>query len=242
MLSISQRVTRNIIDSYVPQKVMYHYNEIEKNQNKKTDWKNKTELEIWNELCFCILSGNVLYDLAKSVIEILNKKELLNPYWINETDNALSIIQLVLETPNFEPRKKNGELRKYRYPKKRAKQIVAAAQILYSNNNSIKNILHASNSDIDVRNFFAEQIPGLGIKESSHFLRNIGYSDSLAIIDVHMLSFLHSYAFLEIRKGIHLTTKMYLRIENLLRNFVKYHGLNLAIFDLAVWHHMRNLI
>ncbi|QLH10265.1 hypothetical protein [Nitrosarchaeum sp. AC2] len=117
-------MTRNIIDSYVPQKVMYHYNEIEKNQNKKTDWKNKTELEIWNELCFCILSGNVLYDLAKSVIEILNKKELLNPYWINETDNALSIIQLVLETPNFEPRKKNGELRKYRYPKKEQSKLL----------------------------------------------------------------------------------------------------------------------
>lgn len=232
--------TSNAFDTFIPSKIMYCYHELKSSSIEKINWEERSELEIWNELCFCVLSANVQYDLVKSVMEVMAKKDLFDPVWINNDPNASVKIEIQFNKPNFEPRKINGELRKYRYPKKRAEQIVQAARILYRDNNSIKKLLRESKSDIDIRNFFAEQIPGLGIKEASHFLRNIGYSDSLAIIDVHMLSFLRIHIFSEMNV-IHLTKKMYLRIEQLLRNFVKYHGLNLAIFDLAVWNYMRSI-
>lgn len=232
--------TSQISETFVPHKILSNYRDLSNSYIRKENWQNIPEQQVWNELCFCILSGNVLYDLAKSVVRVMNEKRLFDPLWINEEKNAEMIIYRELEKPNFEPQKLNGELRKYRYPSKRSQQIVNAAKILYSNNDTLKKKLLSFKSDIEARNFLADNIPGLGIKEASHFLRNIGYSDSLAIIDVHMLSFMKKYALLEIEEKFSLTRKMYLRIESILRNFVNFHGLNLAIFDLAVWHYMRS--
>ena len=146
---------------------------------------------------------------------------------------------LFFSQPNFEPRKKDGGLRKYRYPQKRSEEIINAAQILYANS-SIKKILNNSTSDIAVRNFLVNKIPGIGIKESSHFLRNIGYSNSLAIIDVHVLNFLKQYNYVDPIEVQTLTKLKYEKLEIILQNLAEFHKLDLNILDLAIWHYMRN--
>lgn len=198
-----------------------------------------SEEQLWKELCFCILSGNVAFELAKSVVDVLTERGYLDYRWMKEDSKSRITLFHELDKPNFDPRKKNGELRKYRYPRKRSAEIVRAAKTIYNDDNSIKNVLSGSSSDLDARNFFVNQISGLGIKEASHFLRNIGFTSSLAIIDVHVLSFLKEFSLVDFDANS-LTSQRYLRLEKTLRNFADYHGLNLAIFDLAVWHYMRN--
>lgn len=233
------RIIQEVCETFVPQKVLENYNEISKNLSKK-DWRLMPEEEIWYELCFCILSANVRYELASSTLKHLIKMNLLDVAWIKKEKRANNIIKKELSESHFLPLKKNGLLRKYRYPRKRAMQIVKAAKTIYSDSMTIKKILQESKSDIEARAFFVMKVSGLGIKEASHFLRNIGYSNSLAIIDVHILSFLQRFCLVRFDKKYAMTNKIYLILERIMRHFAKFHNLVLSVLDLAIWHYMRN--
>jgi N-glycosylase/DNA lyase len=79
----------------------------------------------------------------------------------------------------------------------------------------------------------------LGLKEASHFLRDIGYSADLAIIDVHIVSFLRELALIEDRWKFSITARVYDRLESIMRSIALRLGVNLAIFDMAIWIYMR---
>ena len=237
---ISVIINRQIGSSIIPESVLIHYKKIN-SQTKKHQNIEFTEEHMWQEVCFCILSANVSYDLVKSCISVLKNCGALDVKQLTKDRNALKKLQNILNSSIFEPKKKDGTLRKYRYPKIRAEQIVKAAHFIYVENKSIKQILSTFQSDVEARNYFAMNIPGLGIKEASHFLRNISHSESLAILDIHMLEFLRQRTLIQFKKGQTLTKKIYLKIETVLKNYVMFHRLNLAVFDLAVWHYMRNL-
>lgn len=238
---ISVVINKQMDCSIIPESILRHYEKVNSEIKKNDDCINFTEEHMWQEMCFCILSANVSYDLVKSCITVLNDLGCIKIKQLIHNPNSLIELQNILNSSIFEPKKKDGTLRKYRYPKVRAEQILKAAHFIYVENKSIKQILNKFESDTDVRNYLAINISGLGIKEASHFLRNIHYSDSLAILDIHMLEFLRQRTLIQFKKGQTLTKKIYLKIETVLRNYVRFHKLNLAIFDLAVWHYMRNL-
>lgn len=215
------------------------YYKLEKNYTHKKNWSVLKEKQVWKELCFCLLSGNVAFELVKSTIEVLDRKKFLDYDWILEERHSQELIFKLFSGPNFEPKKKDGQLRKYRYPKKRSEEITSAAKILYSSS-SIKQRLEESTSIIEVRNFFARQVPGIGIKEASHFLRNVGYSNTLAVIDVHVLNFLKENHFVNPSDVKNLTESRYEKLEIILQNLAEFHGLNLGVLDLAIWHYMRS--
>ena len=76
-------------------------------------------------------------------------------------------------------------------------------------------------------------VKGLGYKESSHFLRNIGFDD-YAIIDFHIVDVLVNYNLINKPKTI--TKKKYLEIENVLKRLAKETNLTLAELDLYLWY------
>lgn len=86
----------------------------------------------------------------------------------------------------------------------------------------------------DAREFLAENVKGLGYKEASHFLRNIGRKD-IAIIDRHILKFLLTNGYLHnILSNI--TPKEYRKIEMTLKRIGLKQQMNLAELDLYLWH------
>ncbi len=77
-------------------------------------------------------------------------------------------------------------------------------------------------------------INGLGWKESSHFLRNIGHLD-LAIIDRHILKhMLLSGAIDAIPHSVG-TRRVYLELESRFRQLAAQAGLTLQQLDLLFW-------
>uniref|UniRef100_A0A7C3MG77 N-glycosylase/DNA lyase n=1 Tax=Archaeoglobus fulgidus TaxID=2234 RepID=A0A7C3MG77_ARCFL len=78
------------------------------------------------------------------------------------------------------------------------------------------------------------QLKGIGMKEASHFLRNVGRED-VAIIDRHVLRWLESQGF-EIPSKI--TPKNYLEIEKLLIDISEERKKTLAEMDLRIWAEM----
>ncbi len=116
-----------VSNTIVPQPILDLYYHIEKKFVKQNSWKNLLEKDLWFELCFCILSSNVSFEQAKSATVHLNNKHFLEPYWIMENLNSLDTIASELSKPICLPKKKNGMLRKYRFPNVRAKNIVVAS-------------------------------------------------------------------------------------------------------------------
>lgn len=83
------------------------------------------------------------------------------------------------------------------------------------------------------REYLVRNIRGIGYKEASHFLRNVGRKD-VAIIDRHILRWLHENDYLrEIPKS--LSTKSYKKIENTLEKIAKKRRISLAELDLILW-------
>lgn len=85
------------------------------------------------------------------------------------------------------------------------------------------------------RDFFAKNkgVKGLGYKESSHFLRNIGFS-GYAILDIHILNSLREMGV--INERMRSTTRTgYLEIESKLERFAREIGINMDRLDLLLW-------
>ncbi len=85
----------------------------------------------------------------------------------------------------------------------------------------------------DIREQIIKNIKGIGMKEASHFLRNIGELD-YAIVDFHIIDNLVKSGLIEKPKS--LTPKKYLEIENILRKLAEKTNLSLAELDLYLWY------
>ncbi|MEM1570026.1 MAG: N-glycosylase/DNA lyase [Candidatus Bathyarchaeia archaeon] len=168
----------------------------------------KASREIFKELCFCILTANFN---AERSIEIQKK--------IDDGFLTLPISQLT------------EELRKlgHRYPQTRARYIVEARRYA----DSLKDVISRFKDSSLLREWLTKNIKGIGFKEASHFLRNIGYND-LAIIDFHIINILSKYGLTDRPKTM--TKKKYLEIESILRKIAKLSDISLAELDLFLWY------
>lgn len=179
-------------------------------ENRINDFKKigeKSSLEIFKELCFCILTAN--FDAEKSIrIQTIMGNKFLE---LNEIQLARKLRKLG-----------------HRYPKSRARYIILARK--YKN---IRDIISRFDDTNKLREWLVDNVKGIGYKEASHFLRNIGYTN-LAILDFHIIKLLVKYDLIEQPKT--LTRKKYLKIEELLRKIARELNLNLAELDLYLWY------
>ena len=77
-------------------------------------------------------------------------------------------------------------------------------------------------------------IKGIGYKEASHFLRNIGLGKDIAILDRHILKNLKRYGVIS-RVPLSIPAKSYLNIEERARAFASMIGISLGELDLLFW-------
>ncbi len=84
-----------------------------------------------------------------------------------------------------------------------------------------------------IRDDLVKNIKGLGMKEASHFLRNIGLKD-FAIVDFHIIDILTRNNLIDKPKT--LTKKKYLEIEGILKELADKVNLSLAELDLYLWY------
>jgi N-glycosylase/DNA lyase len=85
----------------------------------------------------------------------------------------------------------------------------------------------------ELRAWLVENVHGLGWKEASHFLRNIGFRN-LAILDRHILRNLVRFGALR-RLPATLTPRIYMQIEQKFRTFSERLGIPMDELDLLFW-------
>ena len=219
--------------------VVQEYSKLMESFEWKKKWSEMSEIQLWEELCLCILSSNVPYELALSAFWHLHNMQLLNPEWMIRCTSAVHQIAHELSKRIYLPRRKDGSFRKYRFPNMRAQNLVNAAEVLYQKDYHLLWILINSAYDQEVRDFLVKNVPGIGLKQASHFLRNIGYSKTLAIIDSHVIRFLIEVGAIRQEKIKSVTPKIYTKLEAVFQNPCENLDLDLSIFDMAVWRYMR---
>lgn len=100
---------------------------------------------------------------------------------------------------------------------------------------SIKPILSMFDDIYECREWLVQNIGGLGYKEASHFLRNIGFGEKIAILDRHILRNLKEIGIIEeIPKS--LSRAKYTQIEKNMIEFSKQTDIPLSHLDLLLWY------
>ena len=110
----------------------------------------------------------------------------------------------------------------------------AREQFLNSSSSIKQNIAQLGNA-YQAREWLVENVNGMGYKEASHFLRNIGQGMDLAILDRHILRFLNGSGILEAFPHS-LRAKDYVYYEQLLRRFAFRLSIPLGHLDFILWY------
>ena len=97
----------------------------------------------------------------------------------------------------------------------------------------LEKILFSNTTSDGLRDWIVKNIKGIGYKECSHFLRNIGFND-YAIIDFHIVDLLVHYNLIDKPKTM--TKRKYLEIEEVLKEIGTILNLNMAQLDLYLWY------
>ncbi len=172
--------------------------------------------QILNEICFCILTPQSKAEECWKCIQNLNKAEIL-------VSGTKSQIQKYLKGVRFHRTK--------------SESIVKTRALLQE----IISVLKEEKDPIKIRQYLVKNVRGLGMKEATHFLRNIGKSDNLAILDRHILKKLYKLKIIgNIPKSI--SIKKYLKIEKKMQKFADDTGIPVSHLDFIFWHQETNRI
>ncbi|MEM5812399.1 MAG: N-glycosylase/DNA lyase [Candidatus Aenigmatarchaeota archaeon] len=125
--------------------------------------------------------------------------------------------------------------KKVRFHKNKVGYILQAREIFTMEGKlSVRKKLISLGTPFEMREWLVSNIKGLGYKEASHFLRNIGLGKDIAILDRHILKNLKRQGVIrEIPKT--LTPKKYKEIEEKMRSFSKKVRIPMDELDLLFW-------
>jgi N-glycosylase/DNA lyase len=173
---------------------------------------NKAGEEIWfRELILCLLTANSSFISAYKALNNLYSHDI----------KLLDIEQISVILRD------SG----YRFYNLKSRYIREAIEKYYGR---IKTLVKPI-ADIDqfkAREFLVNNIKGLGYKEASHFLRNLGYFE-LAIIDRHILRYVNTNLYVSVKKVDN--KHRYLLVEGLLRAIGSALNMQVGLLDLFIF-------
>ncbi len=128
------------------------------------------------------------------------------------------------------------ELNIVRFRNNKARYIIEARESFMSGDISIVKVLLSHGGDTrGMRRWIAGNVKGIGYKEASHFLRNIGKGEDLAILDRHVLRNMHLLGMIgEIPASI--SPSRYHELEDILEEFASGISIPLDHLDFVLWY------
>lgn len=138
-------------------------------------------------------------------------------------------------------RQVRGRLKGVRFPNNKASFFMVARR-LFKKNGSFRIKEKLDRCDVyATREYLVKDVKGLGFKEASHFLRNIGLGSDLAILDVHILKNLKRFGVIDKIPGS-LTKNKYLDIEQKMKAFSNELRIPMDELDLLFWSRQTGMI
>lgn len=185
---------------------------VESKLNELSSFRKKDNPAWFSELCFCILTAN---SRAKTAINIQNELGY---------DGFASLTRRSITS--------SIRRNKHRFHNMKAGFIVAARKNLEIKD-MLTNII-AEQGEPAAREWLVKNIRGLGYKEASHFMRNVGYFN-FAILDRHILNLMHEHNIIS-EKPKPVTRQKYLDIELKFKALAEKLSMSPAELDFYMWY------
>ena len=173
-----------------------------------------SDADLWAEMVYCFFTGGCSARMG------LNAVEAVRPMLLTGDHAALSSALTGV----------------HRYPNARARYIVASRDFLEQHCGlGLRKKLRGFQCPIERRDWLVREkgIKGLGYKEASHYLRNVGFR-GYAILDKHVLNCLAELKIIEDPKPPN-TRARYLMVEEKLKSLTDMTGIDFDELDLVLW-------
>ncbi|MBK7708029.1 MAG: N-glycosylase/DNA lyase [Acidobacteria bacterium] len=177
-------------------------------------WQSGDDDRLWEEMVYCFFTGGCSARMGLRSVEAV--RGLLKEGSHEELMNAL--------------------VGRHRYPRARARYIVASREFLTADcEMRLRQRLSGFSDPLERRDWLVKEkgIKGLGYKEASHYLRNIGLK-GYAILDKHVLRCMSELKIIEEPKPPNTRSK-YLRVEDKLKKFALRSEIDFDELDLVLW-------
>jgi N-glycosylase/DNA lyase len=180
----------------------------------KNIWKNGNDNDLFIELAFCLLTPQ------------------------SGARRCWSALQGLIETGSLYKgcaSEISCEINTVRFKNNKAGYICAARERFIEKGESLKEHLSRFTDPKETREWLVKEIKGYGWKEASHFLRNIGFGETIAILDRHILRNMVRLGIMdEIPTGI--SRALYLNLELKLEAFAEETGIPMGHLDFVLWY------
>jgi len=179
-------------------------------------WRSGSDEQIWEELVYCIFTAGASARMGYRAVEAVR------PFLLTGKRRQMTAAL-----------KRAGA---HRFPVERPGYIVVTRKYLREHcDMALRQKLKSFEDPIERRDWLAREkrIKGLGYKESSHFLRNIGLLGH-AILDKHVMNCLHDLQVVDSPKPP-ATRARYLETEMRLRSFASDIKIDFDELDLVLW-------
>lgn len=177
-------------------------------------WTNGTDLDLFSELVFCLFTPQSKARSCWAAVERLRGKGIL----MNGNQHEIA-----------------ADMSGVRFHHTKAARVVGARHQFFEGGISLKTTIAGFENPAYGREWLVKNVKGLGYKEASHFLRNIGMGRELAILDRHILRNLILLNIIhEIPPSI--SHSKYLEIERSMRDFCLAHDLRMDHLDILLWY------
>ncbi len=171
--------------------------------------------QLFEELCFCIVAIQSKARASDAAVAALRETKLL---WCGEPEEIAAFLR-----------------HRTRFHNHKAAYIVRARERFFpEGQGELAKTLDSFPSSKDARGWLVREVHGLGLKGASHFLRNTGRGEDLAILDRHILKNLIRHGVLR-RLPQTLTARRYLDIETRTEQFSNEIGIPMSALDLLFW-------
>ena len=173
-----------------------------------------TDSQLWEEMVFCFFTGGCSARMGLNSLEAV--KPILMTGDLRQLAKTLSGV--------------------HRYPNARSRYIVASREFLREHCDlKLRKKLHSFDCRLERRDWLVREkgIKGLGYKEASHYLRNIGFT-GYAILDKHVLNCMAELKIIDEPKPPN-TRSRYLIVEEKLKQLTTMTKINFDELDLVLW-------
>jgi len=172
-------------------------------------WERGDERELFVELAFCVLTPQSNARRCASALDCMIKSGSL-------FEGSLEEIRCMLNTVRFKNHK--------------ASYLIEARETFLNGRMSLRGFLEECGDSETMRKKLARTVKGIGLKEASHYLRNIGRGDRLAILDRHVLRNMVRLGLIDyVPTGM--TPSRYRLLEEKLREFSDTTGIPMSHLD-----------
>ncbi len=177
-------------------------------------WRLSGNDEIFCELAFCIFTPQ---SKAKSCYEAVNRLKEKDLLACGRCEQISEVINIV------------------RFRNNKARYLVEAREKFFTGQHNFKKTIDDIVNVSEKRDWLVDNIKGIGYKEASHFLRNTGFGDDIAILDRHILK---NLVFAGVIKTIPktLTRTIYLQIEDDMRQYSDKINIPMGHLDFVLWY------